>query len=79
MVYIRVEALDLAVPIDLLFDHTPGSRDLLRFTGPLRIWAVAGDIQPGRCERPDGIDHLAQRVGAPPGNEKKGRVYSHVA
>ena len=68
LVHIGIKALDLAGPVDLVLDHRAGGGYLLGFTGTLGVGAVAGHIETRRRYRADGIDHLAQRMGAAPGD-----------
>ena len=75
LVHIGIEALDLAGPIDLVLDQRAGGGHLLGFAGTLGVGAIAGHIKPSGCHRADGIDHLAQGVGAAPDNQEQGGVH----
>jgi hypothetical protein len=45
LVYIGIEALDLAGPVDLVLDHRTGGSHLLGFARALAVGAVASHIQ----------------------------------
>ena len=66
LVGIGIEALDLARPVDFELNHRAGGGHLLGFAGALGVGAVAGHEQARWCCRADGVDHLAQGVGAAP-------------
>ena len=68
LVHIGIQALDLAGPVDLVLDHRTRGGHFLGFAGALGVRAVAGHIQTCGCHWADGIDHLAQGVGAAPGD-----------
>ena len=74
LVQIGIEALDLARPVDLVLDHRAGGSHLLGFAGALGVRAVAGHIQTCGCHWADGIDHLAQGVGAAPSDQEEGGI-----
>ena len=78
LVHVGIEALDLAGPIDLVLDHRAGGGHLLGFAGALGVGAVAGHIQAGGRHRTDGVNHLAQGVGAAPGDQEEGGVHALV-
>ena len=74
LVPIGIKALDLAGPVDLVLDHGAGGGHLLGLAGALGVGAVAGHIQVPGCHRADGVDQLAQGVGAAPGDQQEGSV-----
>lgn len=74
VVHIGVKPLDLARPVDLLLDHLAGGSDFLGFAGTLRVGAIAGHEKARGGQAPYGIDHLAQGVGATPGDQQDGCV-----
>jgi len=69
LVHIGVDPLNLAGPVDLVLYHRSGGGHLLGFAGALGVGAVAGHEHASGSYGPDGIDHLAQGVGAAPGDE----------
>jgi hypothetical protein len=48
-IYIGIEAIDLAVPVDLAFDHRKGGGHLLDFVEAIGIELVADHEQTSRC------------------------------
>lgn len=64
LVHIGVEPLDLAGPFDLLLDYRAGGYNLLGFARTLGVGAVPGHEQALGRHGADGVDHLAQGVGA---------------
>gem|GEM_PF-5966288 len=68
LVHIEIKALDLAGPVDLVLDHRAGGGYLLGFAGALGAGAIASHKQASGLYRANGVDHLAQGVGAPPGD-----------
>ena len=66
LVHIGIKALDLAGPVDLVLDHRAGAGYLLGFAGALGAGAIAGHKQASGLYRANGVDHLAQGVGAAP-------------
>jgi len=74
LVHIGIEALELAGPVDLVLNHRAGGGHFLGFAGALGVGAVAGHIQARGGHRADGIDHLAEGVGAAPGEQEQGGV-----
>lgn len=74
LVHVGIEALDLAGSDDFLLDHRAGRGHLLGFAGALGVGAVAGHIEARGRHRADGVDHLAQGVGAAPSDEEEGGV-----
>ncbi len=68
LVHIGIEALDVAWPVDLVLDHRAGGGHLLGFAGAGGVGSVAGDKKARGCHRADCVDHLAQGVGATPGD-----------
>ena len=55
-----------------------GGGHLLGFAGALWVWIVADHIHVLWCRRADGVDHLAQGVGAVPGNQEEWGVHLMV-
>ena len=66
LVHIGIEALDLTGPVDLVLDHRAGGGHFLGFAGALGAGAIASHKQAGGRYRANGVDHLAQCVGAAP-------------
>ena len=69
-VHIGIETLDLAGPVDLLLDYLAGGGHLLDFTRALGAGAIAGHEKTCGSNGPDGVDQLAQGVGAAPGDQE---------
>lgn len=78
LIHIGVEALNLAGPVDLLLDHLPSGCHLLGFAGALGVGAIASHEQARGGNRPDGVDHLAQGVGATPGKNKNWCIHKLI-
>ena len=70
LVHIGVKLMDLTGPVDLRIDHRAGGGNLLGFAGTLGVGAVAGHKNVSRRCRTNGVDHLAQSMGAAPGNKE---------
>ena len=66
LVYLGIEALDLTGPVDILLDHRAGGGHFLGFAGALGVGAITGHEDSSGRYRADGVDHLAQGVGAAP-------------
>lgn len=74
LVHIGIEALDLAGPVNLVLNYRASGGHLLGFAGALRVGAVAGHIQARGRHRTNGVDHLAQGVGAAPSDQEEGSI-----
>jgi len=68
LVHITVEALDLTGPVDLVLDHRAGGSYLVSFAVAFGVGAVAGHEHTRGRYWTYGVDHLAQDVGAAPGD-----------
>ena len=70
LVDIGIKTLDLTRPINLLLYQVAGRRYLFSLTRTIGVGAVAGHKQTCRHNRPDGIDHLTQRLRTTPCDQK---------
>ena len=68
LVRISVEPLDMAGPVDLALNHGAGGSHLFGFAGTGGVGAIASHEQARGPHWADSIDHLAQGVGAAPGD-----------
>ena len=62
LIDIRIKTLDLARPVNLVFDHCTGGSHLLGFAESIRVGAIAGYKKPRRRYGPNGVNDLSERV-----------------
>lgn len=66
-----IEPFNMTGPVNFLLDHRSGGGHFVGLTRPIWIRAITGHEHPRGCDWADGVNHLAQRVGAAPGDQKE--------
>ena len=68
LIFIRIKVINLAGPVNLIFNYLSRSRNLCRFTRTIEVGPITGNKHAGGRNRTNRVDYLPKGLRTAPSN-----------